>query len=166
MAKQQVITQSAYSQNEAKQRSVVGKTQRPIAYEDVNEKVRNKNLNLDIDPYGTLNIDIINNNNFEKVKGPSGIHINSKVQSKKNQSDEFIFKQPKNYSFNSLPIGNKTVLDIAKGMRLALGIPEPIVIPQERKASRQLTKVTSLNRPVANKRWSKEEIQKYNVYKV
>jgi hypothetical protein len=159
------IAQRAYFQRQAKRRAIAGETNRPMAYEDINEKVRDKNFNLLVDPHGTLNLDQIDNNQFQVVKGPGGIHINEKMQSKENQSGEHFVTDAENPDLHPVPKVNQSVSDIAKGMRLALGIAEPTSIPLDRKATRQLTRITSLNRPVSNTRWSKEEIAKFGVYK-
>jgi hypothetical protein len=154
----------AYFQREAKRRSIAGATNRELAYEDINEKVRDKNFNLLVDPHGTLNLDQIDNNQFQVVKGPGGVNINEKRQSQKNQSGEHFFTDLENPELHPEPQHSQGVSDIAKGMRLALGIPEPVALPLDRKASRQLTRIVAMNRPVANKTWSKEEIHKFGVY--
>lgn len=162
----QKLAELAYFQREAKRRSIAGETNRPMAYDDINEKVRNIDFNNRINPDGTLNLDYLNNRNFEKVKGPEGIYINALSQSKENQKKEhFGIEIDTNHLVNNIK-HSSTVLDIAKGMRMALGISEAPPIPLDRKATRQLTRVTSLNRPIANKRWSKEEIQALGVYKM
>ena len=147
-------------------REIAGKTQRELAYEDINEKVRDKNFNLLVNPTGTLNIDRIDNNQFRIVKGPEGIHINEKVQSKHNQNmASEITVDTENPDLHPVSKNSQSVNDIAKGMRLALGIAEPVSIPIDRKATRQLSRVAGINRPVANKTWSKQDIQKLGVYK-
>jgi hypothetical protein len=168
MAKGQInnmMASRAYFERNNKRRSVVGKTQRELAYEDINEKVRDKNFNLLVDPHGTLNIDRIDNNQFQVVKGPGGIHINEKIQSKENQNEKHFSVDIENPDLHPTPLVSQNVSDIAKGMRLALGIAEPVAIPLDRKATRQLSRVAGLNRPVENKTWSKSEIEKFGIYK-
>jgi hypothetical protein len=161
-----VMANRAYFERQLKRRSIAGETNRPMAYDSINEKVRDKNFNLLVDPHGTLNIDRIDNNQFRIVKGPEGIHINEKVQSKHNQSHSEITVDTENPDLHPISKHSSTVSDIAQGMRLALGIAEPIRIPIDRKATRQLSRVAGINRPVANKTWSKQEIERLGVYTV
>jgi hypothetical protein len=162
----QAIAQRAYYQRKEKRENKINVgINRPMAYEDINEKVRDKDFNLIVSPHGTLNIDKIDNNQFAPVKGPEGLYINAELQSKKNQEEDIFSNFIEDTNLTAMPQVSSSVSDIAKGMRLALGIPEPVSIPVEKKISRQLTKVTSLNRPVANKTWSVNEIVKRGVYK-
>ena len=159
------MAENAYYERALKQRSIVGETNRPMAYNNINDKVRNIDFNELVNPYGTLNLDQIDNNQFQKVKSPEGIYINSKTQSRHNQSEEHLVVSTENPDLHPVSHYSKSINDIAQGMRLALGIAEPVKFPLDRMASRQLSKVIGLNRPVENKSWSKQEIEKYGVYK-
>jgi hypothetical protein len=165
----QRMAEKAYFERALKRRSIAGETNRPMAYEDINEKVRDKNFNILVNPHGTLNLDKIDNNQFRVVKGPAGIYINEKVQSKHNQSSNatasaMAIVETENPDLHPNSKYSSSVMDIAQGMRLALGISEPTPTHLDRKATRQLTRIVGLNRPVANTRWSKTEIEKYGVY--